>query len=172
MVKTVILNKALLLYMKKRRKTWKTSFTFLVVFRASGAPHVRTPCTSGNWTLAERGAHMPYLTARIMGSKPGCIRSQEIPWHFDSEGHHWGCCRVERIHLPTEIEPQFLLRSILILCACAYMPILRNCGSLFLGSMQMPLFVLSQHAILAHTVSLFTMTFFMSVCFLRFSNIL
>lgn len=32
------------------------------------------------------------------------------------------------------------------------MCILRNCGSLFLSSVQIPLFVLSQHAILAHTV--------------------
>lgn len=36
MVKTVILSKTLLLYVKKRRKS---SFPFLVVFRAGGAPH-------------------------------------------------------------------------------------------------------------------------------------
>lgn len=93
MVKTVILSKAFLLYMKRRRKTWKISFTFLVVFRASGAPHVRTPCTSANWTLADRGAHVPCLIyCHIIGSKSGCVRSQEIPWCFASEGHHWGCC--------------------------------------------------------------------------------
>lgn len=39
MVEAVILNKTLLLSMKKRRKMWKSSFTFLVVFRARVAPH-------------------------------------------------------------------------------------------------------------------------------------
>lgn len=61
MVKTLILSKVLLLCIRKGRKTWKTSFTFLVVFRISGAPHVTMPYTFGNRTLAERGTHVPYL---------------------------------------------------------------------------------------------------------------
>jgi len=71
------------------------------------------------------------------------------------------------IPLPRGPGPQFLLWSIPILCAYAYVHILRNRGSLFLGSMQIPLFVLLQHASLARTVrSLFIYCEIFQVCLL------
>lgn len=49
MAKTMIFSQVLLMYMKKRRKTWKTSFrkasfTFLTVFKAISALHLRMLC--------------------------------------------------------------------------------------------------------------------------------
>lgn len=104
------------------------------------------------------------LTGRIMGSKSGCMRSQEIPWHFAGERGHWGCCN--RTSVPAVIHSYNPC-----MCIVAYF---KKFWNLFFVSMQIPLFVLLQHAILAIRleVSLFTMKAFMSVWFLKFSNIL
>lgn len=86
------------------------------------------------------------------------MRSQEVPWHFASEECHWSCCRDSYHSYQQEVDLFFVL-VYSTLCACAYMHILSNHECLFLGSMQVSLFVLSQHPILAIQLeaSLFTM---------------